>query len=259
MRSTHYIWIKDTFAFLLYLSTTVREAFTYKCSGALNTPIILLFIILTLFHIIFHPDYALYFIGGTGAPQLVACGAAPIIKGSQLKTPVFPHTPVKVYNSALESKLEISRDFRGQTIIYMWFNKITGKVYIGSGVDGSLRLSRYFLPSVLKSNSRIYKNILKYGHDSFSVCILEVVGKTGSVSKPDYLAREQFYLDWALKTYGLLVLNLLTETSSSLGFKHSLDTKERIAEFSRYAHGLKHSELTKQKLREMFTGEKNPF
>jgi hypothetical protein len=85
------------------------------------------------------------------------------------------------------------------------------------------------MPSVLKSsNSRIYRELLKYGHDSFSVIILEVVGDSGSVSKVHYLAREQFYLDWALKTYGLSVLNLLIETSSSLGFKHSLETAPLI-------------------------------
>jgi group I intron endonuclease len=161
-----------------------------------------------------------------------------------------------VYNNAQESKLDMSRDFKNQTIIYMWFNKITGKVYIGSGVDGSLRLSRYFMASVLKANSRIYKNILKYGHDSFSVSVLEVTGKTGSVSKTHYLAREQFYLDWALKTYGLSVLNLLHETSSSLGFKHSLETKKLLAAVRT---GKKHSETTKQSLREMFLGENNPF
>lgn len=112
------------------------------------------------------------------------------------------------------------------------------------------------MPSVLKANSRIYKNILKYGQDYFSVSVLEVIGKSGEVSKIDYLAREQFYLDWALKTYGLLVLNLLHETSSSLGFKHSLDTKTRLAEIRT---GRKHSELTKQNLKEMHSGENNPF
>lgn len=172
-------------------------------------------------------------------------------------TPVtYPHTPVKVYDNAKTSKKDIIKDFKGQTIIYLWYNKITGKVYIGSGLDGSSRLSRYFMPSVLKSNSRIYKSILKYGHDSFSVIVLEVVGDSNSVSKAHYLAREQFYLDWALKTYGLLVLNLLHETSSSLGFKHSLETKNRI---SVVRTGSKHSETTKQDLREMFSGEKNPF
>lgn len=138
----------------------------------------------------------------------------------------------------------------------MWFNKITGKVYIGSAIDGKVRLSRYYMPSVLKTNSRIYKNILKYGHNSFSVSILEVLGETGSVSKSHILTREQFYLDWALKTYGLLVLNLLTETSSSLGFKHRLETKAKLAEFRT---GKLHSEETKNKLREMFSDKNNPF
>jgi hypothetical protein len=175
----------------------------------------------------------------------------------QFKTPIYPQTPVKIYNNAKESKLDIVRDFKDKTIIYMLLNKKTGKVYIGSGVDGSARLSRYFMPSVLKSsNSLIYKNILKYGHDSFMVIIMEEIGESKSVSKSHYLAREQFYLDWALKNYGLLVLNLLYKTSSSLGFKHSLETKKLISEART---GKTHSELTKQKLKKRFSGENGPF
>lgn len=112
------------------------------------------------------------------------------------------------------------------------------------------------MPSVLKTNSRIYKNILKYGHNSFSVSILEVLGETKSVSKSEILAREQFYLDWALKTYGLQVLNLLKVTSSSLGLKHTLETKAKIAEARL---GKFHSTETKDKLSQMFSGERNPF
>ena len=112
------------------------------------------------------------------------------------------------------------------------------------------------MPSVLKTNSRILKNILKYGHNSFSVSILEVLGKTRDVSKSHILAREQFYLDWALKTYGLLVLNLLTKTNSSLGFKHSLETKVRLATIKT---GTSHSKETKENLRKMFSGKNNPF
>ena len=120
-------------------------------------------------------------------------------------------------------------DLKYQAVIYMWFNKITGKVYIGSAIDGKKRLSRYYMPSVLKTNSRIYKNILKYGHHYFSVSILEVLGETKSVSKSHILAREQFYLDWALKTYGLHVLNLFRLTNSSLGLKYTLDAKAKMA------------------------------
>lgn len=70
------------------------------------------------------------------------------------------------------------------------------------------------------------------------------------------MGREQYYLDWAFKKYGLLVLNYLRETSSSLGFKHSEVTKKIISEL---ATGKTHSEKTKQKLSEMFKGELNPF
>lgn len=173
-----------------------------------------------------------------------------------IKTPVFPSTPVKVYHDANNSKLDMLSDLKNQAVIYMWFNKITGKVYIGSAIEGKKRLSRYFMPSVLKTNSRIYKNILKYGHNSFSVSILEVLGETKSVSKSYILAREQFYLDWALKTYGLQVLNLLIETNSSLGLKHTLETKAKIAK-ARF--GKFHSTETKNKLSQMFSGRNNPF
>jgi len=175
---------------------------------------------------------------------------------SIIKTPIFPNTFVKVYDDANHSKLDMLRDLKNQAVIYMWFNKITGKVYIGSAIDGSKRLSRYYMTSVLKVNSRIYKNIIKYGHSSFSVSILEVLGETKSVSKSDILSREQFYLDWAIKTYGLQVLNLLTKTNSSLGFQHTLETKAKIAK-SRL--GRSHSIETKDKLRQRFSGEGNPF
>lgn len=60
---------------------------------------------------------------------------------------------------------------------------------------------------------------------------------------------------------------MLTKTSSSLGFKHKLETKVRLSEVRT---GKLHSppspslgvwggEETKEKLREMFSGKKNPF
>lgn len=160
-----------------------------------------------------------------------------------------------MYDDAKNSELDMLSDLKNQAVIYMWFNKITGKVYIGSAIDGKKRLYRYFCPSVLKTNSRIYKNILKYGHNSFSVSILEVLGETNSVSKSHILAREQFYLDWALKTYGLQVLNLLTKTDSSLGFNHTSDTKAKIAKGRLKGH----SAETRNKLSQMFSGKDNPF
>lgn len=63
-------------------------------------------------------------------------------------------------------------------------------------------------------------------------------------------------MDWALKTYGLLVLNLLHNVHSSLGFKHSEETKKKLSEIG---GSRKHSEETKKKLSAMFSGKLNPF
>ena len=38
--------------------------------------------------------------------------------------------PVKIYKNALLSKSDMIKDFKNKTIIYLWFNKVTGKVYV---------------------------------------------------------------------------------------------------------------------------------
>jgi len=181
---------------------------------------------------------------------------------SENKRPILPSTYVKLYEDAQESKLNIIKDFKEETIIYMWFNKITGKVYIGSAVDGAKRLSTYFQYSILKKNSLIYNNILKYGHNNFSVIILEICGKTRTVTKDFYLEREQFFIDWALKTYGLNVLNILHIAGSSLEYKH---TKENLLKMSTIKLGDKNPMYGKSKSTEFIlqgtrdkTGLNNP-
>jgi group I intron endonuclease len=64
------------------------------------------------------------------------------------------------------------------------------------------------------------------------------------VVKDYYLKREQFYLDWALKTYGLGVLNILRQTASSLGYKH---TKLDIIKMSEIKKGDKNPMYGKAK------------
>ena len=73
-----------------------------------------------------------------------------------------PHQPIKVYDNAKTFKEEILKDFKGKTIIYLWYNKITGKVYVGSAACGAKRLTCYYQASVLKNCSLIYKSILKF-------------------------------------------------------------------------------------------------
>lgn len=149
-----------------------------------------------------------------------------------------------MYTDASVSKSDITKDFKDVSIIYMWFNKITGRVYIGSAVNGSKRLATYYQPSILRKKSLIYQSILKYGHDSFSVIILDNCGNTSTASKAHILGREKFYIDWALKTYGLAVLNMLNLPGSSLGYKH---TEESLLKMSELKNGLKNPMYNKLK------------
>lgn len=77
------------------------------------------------------------------------------------------------------------KDFKGKTIIYMWFNKVTGDVYVGSGLDGGNRLISYLATSVLTStkNSLIYNSLLKYGHHNFNLIILEECGVSTNIEE----------------------------------------------------------------------------
>lgn len=91
---------------------------------------------------------------------------------------------------------------------------------------------------------------MKYGHNNFTVLILELVESSDHI-KTDLLSREQYYID-LLKP----ILNLNPTAGSSLGFKHSDETKALLASLRK---GKSLSEETKQLLSELFSGELNPF
>lgn len=93
------------------------------------------------------------------------------------------------------------KDYKNDTVIYMWFNKVTGEVYIGSSLKGRKCLNSYYWPWKLNSTktSKIYNSINKYGHNNFRVAILEVCNDTGDKS---YLERETFFIKWVKIIYG---------------------------------------------------------
>lgn len=128
---------------------------------------------------------------------------------------------------------------------------MNGKQYIGSGFDLSKRLATYYFPSRLIDNRYISNSILKYGHDKFSVVILSITGVTDLNKKTDLINEEQKFIDMYKP-----ILNLNPTAGSSLGFKHSEESKKLISEFRT---GKSLTEKTKKRLSELFSGELNPF
>ena len=79
-------------------------------------------------------------------------------------------------------------------------------------------LNKAFLKSKQNINMPITKALLKYDYDNFSLLILEYV-------EPVFLtARETFYITHVMPYY-----NVLKEGYSSLGYKHTQETKELLS------------------------------
>jgi len=159
--------------------------------------------------------------------------------------------PVKVFYNALLSKYSIIKDYKNVSGIYLLHNSVNGKQYIGSGHNLSARLSSYYYPSKLLDKRHIFNSILKYGHDNFSVVILEILGYKDSTVKANLTMKEQYYIDLYKP-----IININTIAGSTLGFKHTDETKKIIAEFRK---GKSLSKETRERLSILFSGELNPF
>lgn len=162
----------------------------------------------------------------------------------------YPFNPIKVYNNMLDDKSLIVSELKNKSGIYLIHNLVNGKQYVGSSKNLNQRLSSYYSLSKLLDNRYISRSIMKYGHDNFSVLILEFVESNENIKK-DLLDREQYYLD-LLKP----ALNINPTAGSSLGYQHSKETKQLLSSLKM---GKSLSEETKQLLSQLFSGELNPF
>lgn len=88
-----------------------------------------------------------------------------------------------------------------------------------------MRLATYFFPFRLMDNRYISNSILKYGHSNFSIIILHILGDSSSSEKTNILNKEQEYINLYKP-----ILNLNPIAGSSLGFKHSEETKKFLSD-----------------------------
>lgn len=140
-------------------------------------------------------------------------------------TSISSPTPAVIYSNLESEKSSIYADNRDKSGIYLWRNKINGKTYVGSSVNLTKRLKNYFNESYLtrlKDFMVIYKALLAYGYENFTLEILEYCDPAS------ILEREQYYLDTLNPKY-----NVLKVAGSSFGYKHSeevlLKMRNRIA------------------------------
>lgn len=108
--------------------------------------------------------------------------------------------------------------------IYRITCTVTGKIYIGSAVNLWKRRKdhRHHLAQGIHKNPKLQAAWNKYGKDTFSFDILELV------LVPEMLtAREQYWFD-ALKPFGNKGFNIARVAGSNLGMKHTPESIARI-------------------------------
>jgi hypothetical protein len=126
--------------------------------------------------------------------------------------------PIKIYSNAEADKGKIISDNKKKSGIYVWKNLVNQKQYIGSSDNLRRRFNNYFNPKHLLKYDYMYINraLLKHGYSNFSLSILEYC-------EPEQcLERENFYLSNLPHEY-----NLLHKAGSSLGNKHSEESKKK--------------------------------
>ena len=81
---------------------------------------------------------------------------------------------IETSENPLESRELIRKDNNGKVGVYCWFNKISGKYYIGSGDPLYLRLSDYYLDwyYLARASTYIIRALSKHGMANFSLVIL---------------------------------------------------------------------------------------
>jgi hypothetical protein len=155
----------------------------------------------------------------------------------------------KVYNNADIEKEKIISNNNGKAPpppgggggassagIYMFRNLVNKKRYVGSSVNIRRRMLEYFNINYLERNKNmpICRALLKYGYSNFSLEILEYCLPS------DVISREQYYLDLLKPEY-----NILKIAGSSLGFKHSDESREKLSSMNK---GKTYSEETRSKI-----------
>jgi len=134
-------------------------------------------------------------------------------------------TAVKFYENAKSDYKQILNENKGKSGIYLWYNRINGHTYVGQSKNlGDTRVGRLvnyykdgYLNSRTRGNSLIRKALLKYGHENFSLIILEYC----PIDLLDI--REQHWLDFLEPYY-----NILNFVKSSRGYKHTLDALNKM-------------------------------
>lgn len=151
-------------------------------------------------------------------------------------------------------KSQILSDNKGKISIYMWIHLESGRRYVGSTLDSSIRLLKYYFLNHLDRNKNMYicRALKDHGYAAFFLSILEYIDITNlskEQAKELVLLREQYYFNTLNPEF-----NLLKIAGSFIEFKHTEASKAKLSEamkgdnYHQRMLGRNHSIETKTKI-----------
>lgn len=131
--------------------------------------------------------------------------------------------------------------------VYKITNKITNKVYIGITNQGSgARYRHHWYESRIGEPSPIHRSMAKYGEENFTLEIIDFADTYDELKE-----KEKYWIKQYNSTDRNIGYNLTEGGDGTFGRKHSEETKEKIRQ---KALGRKASEETKRKMSESKKG-----
>jgi len=152
---------------------------------------------------------------------------------------------IKIWDLSTCSKEQVMGDLRVlkhqglQAGVYILRNKVNFKSYVGSSVHLYTRIADYYYnnDSYGKISPIISRALAKYTHSNFKLLVFLV----SSTDSKYILFMEQLVIDILQPEY-----NILQIAGSPFGFKHSLESKEKIRQIVLKRKGAGRGCLTKK-------------
>lgn len=158
------------------------------------------------------------------APESTKCNIQRNILRSFLQKLSLKPVDIFIELDLETTRLHMKKTFMNKAGIYMIVNIINAKFYIGSAIGNRLYI-RYNNHLLLNSGSKVLaKAVQKYGIKNFAFLILEYCNSNIIKKNHKYLLnKETAYLNKFNPPY-----NILTVAGSSLGYKHSVDSINKM-------------------------------
>lgn len=137
------------------------------------------------------------------------------------------------YENMKEEKKRIYQELSKKSGVYIIINNITKELYVGSSINLTKRMVSYYYyyNSDKSTKSVILRAMKKYGLENFSLGIKEFCPQDSQIC----LNLEQNWIDYYKPKY-----NILTMAGNSFGYKHSIETINKLKEIFLAPHKENH-------------------